>query len=92
MVCITKEKGTMKVLDTLVEAAVNRRIPILLLQNLSDALCTTLEVKSLSCFCLSNKVIGTSPIAISNNTGDNAEINGMRDPVDNEEEKKGTYC
>ena len=83
MVCITKEKGTMKVLDALVEAAVNRKIPIILLQNLSDVLCTVLEIKSLSCFCLRKKVIGTSisaPIAVNNTTGDNADINETHDP------------
>ena len=73
----------MKVLDALVEAAVNRKIPIILLQNLSDVLCTVLELKSLSCFCLRKKVMGTSvsaPIAVKNTTGDNADINETRDP------------
>ena len=82
----------MKVLDSLVEAAVNRRIPIMLLQNVSDVLCATLELKSLSCFCLLKKLNGISTSASissnnndsnsnSNDTKNNAALNDMADDI-----------
>ena len=81
----------MKVLDSLVEAAVNRGIPIMLLQNVSDELCTTLELKSLSCFCLLKRVHDTSTDAsFSNSSNSNAmenrngEVKGVSDSVEDD--------
>jgi hypothetical protein len=78
----------MKVLDSLVEAAVNRGIPIMLLQNVSDELCTTLELKSLSCFCLLKRVLDTSTDASFSNSNAmenrNGEVKGVSDSVEDD--------
>lgn len=55
VVCILKEKGSMKILDLIVESAITKRIPLVLVQNLSNELCSVLKLKSLSCFCLRRK-------------------------------------
>ena len=65
----------------------NRGIPIMLLQNVSDELCTTLELKSLPCFCLHDTSTGAS---FSNSSNSNAmenrngEVKGVSDSVEDD--------